>query len=191
MLQKISDFFWRISGWKNFLVGLALWLVFGTVIMPWGAATMRQINGKKTEVLDLQFSYTPEQARAIIADYSVAGRDFAANFELIADTLYPVAYTFLFLMIISWVFKSLSVYGFRIRYVHLLPFLVMLADYCENTGIIRMLKSYPDFSDTVATVTSLFTSLKWSLLAVQAFIIGAAIWLLTFYRMTRGKVASR
>lgn len=191
MLQNIANFFWRISGWKTFLAGLAIWLIFGTVIMPGGAAKIQQISGKKVEVLDLQFTYTPEKARAILADYGENGRRFAANFELIADTLYPLAYTFLFLIIISWVFKSLSVYGIRIRYVNLLPFLVMAADYCENAGIITMLKNYPGFSDNVVVISSFFTSLKWSLLALQAFIIGAAIWLLTFYRMTRGKVGKR
>jgi cytoskeletal protein RodZ len=54
-----------------------------------------------------------------------------------------------------------------------------------------MLKTYPDFSDNLAMASSFFTSLKWSLLAVITFIIGAAIWLLTFYKMTRGKVVGR
>jgi hypothetical protein len=91
----------------------------------------------------------------------------------------------------GWVFKSLSVYGVRVKYIHLMPFLVLFADYSENACIIRMLKTYPDFSDNLAVASSFFTSLKWSLLAVITFIIGAAIWLLTFYKMTRGKVVGR
>jgi hypothetical protein len=159
--------------------------------MPKGAQMIQQISGKKVEMLDLQFTYTPERARAIIRDYGVSARWEAASFELWADTLYPLAYTFLFLIIMGWVFKSLSVYGVRVKYIHLLPFLVLFADYSENACIIRMLKTYPDFSDNLAVASSFFTSLKWSLLAVITFIIGAAIWLLTFYKMTRGKVVGR
>jgi len=191
MLEKISAFFWRIVGWKTFIPALLIYIVFGAYIMPQGAQKIQELSGKKVEILDLQFSYTPEKAKAIIANYSNISRDFAAKFEMIADTFYPVSYTFLFLVIIGWVFKSLAVYGFRIRYIHLLPFLVMAVDYGENACIITMLKSFPDFSDSLAVISSLFTSLKWCLLAVETFIIGAALWLLTFYRISRGKVTGR
>ncbi len=185
MIQKIDLFFWRIAGIKTFIPALLIYLFLGAVVMPYGAQTMQQVSGKKVEILDLQFTYTPEKAKAIIAPYGDAGRAYAAKFEMVADTLYPVSYTFLFLVIMGWVFKSLSVYGVRIRYIHLLPFLVMLADYSENSCIITMLNTFPNFSDGLAMVSSLFTSLKWSLLALETFIIGVALWLLTFYRITR------
>jgi hypothetical protein len=188
MLNKIAAFFWRIAGWKTFLPALLVYAVFAGYVMRHGAERIEEISGKKIEILDIQFSYTPERAKAIIAQYGDAGRDFAATFELIGDTLYPITYTFLFLVIMAWVFKSLSVYGFRVRYIHLFPFLVMLADYSENACIIRMLRTFPDFTDNLAQLSSFFTSLKWSLLVAETFIIGAALWLLTFYRMTRGKM---
>ncbi len=191
MLQKIAGFFWRIAGFKAFIGALIIYLVFAAYVMPKGPQMIQQISGKKVEILDLQFTYTPERARAILGEYGVLARWEAASFELWADTLYPLAYTFLFLIIMGWLFKSLSVYGVRIRYIHLLPFLVLIADYCENACIITMLKSYPDFSDNLALASSFFTSLKWSLLALITFIIGAGIWLLTFYKMTRGKVAAK
>ena len=188
MLEKIADFFWRTAGWKTFIAALLIYIVFGVVVMPKGMQMIQQISGKTVEILDLQFSYTPEKAKAIISQYGDNGRAFASKFEIIADTLYPVSYTFLFLVIMGWVFKLLAPYGFRIRYIHLLPFVVMLADYSENACIISMLKAYPDISDRLATISSLFTSLKWSLLVAQTFIIAVALWLLTFYRMTKGKV---
>ena len=189
MLQKIGDWVWRIAGWKTFVPALLIYIVFAGFVMQSGSQRIREIAGKKTEIIDLQFSYTPEKAKAIIAQYGEAGRDFAVKFELIADTLYPLVYTFLFLMIMGWVFKSLAGYGFTVRYIHLFPFLVLIADYCENVCIIKMLRTYPDFSDQLAYLSSSFTSLKWSLLAVETFIIGVALWLLTFYRITRRRVA--
>jgi hypothetical protein len=191
MLQKIADFFWRIAGWKTFIPALLIYVVFAGYVMPQGAKAIQKVCGKKVEILDLQFSYTPERAKAILSEYTFLGRCEAAKFELWGDTLYPIAYTFLFLTIMGWVFKSLAVYDFRVRYIHLFPFLVLIADYSENVGIIKMLKTYPNFSDSLVAVSSLFTSLKWSLLAVQTFIIGVALWLLTFYRITRRKAISR
>ena len=191
MLDKIGDFFWRIAGLKSFIAALLIYLVFGGWVMPQGAQRIQELSGKKVEILDLQFSYSPERAKAILANYNDASRDFAIKFGLIADTLYPMSYTFLFLVIIGWVFKSLAGYGFRIRYIHLLPFLVMLVDYGENICIATLLKSFPDVSDNLINVSSMFTSLKWSLLAVETFIIGSALWLLTFYRISRGRLLNR
>ena len=187
MLNKIAEFFWRIAGLKTFLTALLIYIAFAGGVMRTGLQQIQQISGKPVQVLDLQFSYTPEKARAIIGEYNEASRNFAAMFELVGDSIYPIVYTFLFLMIMGWLFKSLSVYGVRVRYIHLLPFLVMLADYGENTCIITMLKTFPNFSDNVAWLSSLFTSLKWSLLIVETLIIGAGVWLLTFYRMSKGK----
>ena len=188
MLDRVSDFFWRIAGFKTFITALLIYLFFGAYVMPQGAAKIQEICGKKVEILDLQFTYTPEKAHSILDQYNAAGRSFTATFTMLADTLYPVSYTFLFLMIMGWLFKSLSAYGFKVRYIHLLPFAVMLVDYSENIGIVTMLKTYPDFSNGTVFITSTFTSLKWSLLAVQTFIIGAGLWLLTFYRMSRGRL---
>jgi hypothetical protein len=188
MLQKIADFFWRIAGLKTFIAALLIYIVFAGYVMPHGAQRIQEISGKKVEILDLQFTYTPEKAKGIIAEYGETGRDCAAKFELIGDTLYPVAYTFLFLIIMGWLFKSLAAYGFKIRLIHLFPLLIIMADYNENACIIRMLKNYPGFSDELVNLSSFFTSLKWCLLAAQTFIIGIALWLLTFYKMTRGKV---
>lgn len=191
MLNKIVDFFWGIAGLKAFIAALLIYLAFAGLVMSPGAAKIQQLSGKKIEILDLQFTYTPAKARAIIADYGDAARNYAANFEMIADTLYPVVYTFLFAIMISWVFKSLSAYGVRVKYVLLLPYCVMFADYGENIGIIQMLKTFPNFSDFHVVISSFFTSLKWSLLVVETVIIGGSVWLFIFYRMTRGKAVSK
>lgn len=191
MIQKIADFFWRVAGRNTFIAALLVYLVFGLYIMPTGLAKIQELSGKKVEVLDLQFTYTPEKARAIAASYGDAGRDFAARFEMLGDGLYPLVYTFLFLIILAWVFKSLAPYGIRVRYIHLLPLLVMFADYGENTCIISILKNYPNISDQLAMASSFFTSLKWSLLIVVTLVIGVSLWMLTFYRMTRGKAVSK
>jgi hypothetical protein len=189
MLDKIAEFFWRIAGWKTFLPALMIYAVIGGCILYTWNQKMVKKDGTIMNMLDKQFSYTPDTARTLMTEYGDTGRSFAWRFELIADGLYPISYTFLFLIIISWTFKSLAPYGFSIRYIHLFPFLVMLFDYSENACIIRMLKTFPDFSDNLVQLSSFFTSLKWSLLVAETFMIGAALWLLTFYRMKRGRMA--
>jgi hypothetical protein len=186
MLGKISGFFWRIAGWKTFLAGLFIYMFFATEVMPYGVKMFRLLSrNEKIEILDLQFSYSPEKARAIIAEYGDGGRLFAARFEMTMDTAYPLAYTFLFIITIAWIYKALSRYGIVYAYIHLLPLLGMMADYCENICIVTMFKNYPGFSDTVARLSSFFTSLKWSLVGVEVLVILVGLGLLVNQRFIR------
>lgn len=170
MINRLSTFFWRAAGVKTFLAGLLLEILFGTVIMPWGAANFNKLSNRRVEVLDLKFSYNPQMARNIIGAYSPAARGFAIKFGLIADTLYPLAYTFFFTITLAWILKSLSRYGIRIKHLHLFPLLILILDYCENIGIASLMSNYPDFSDFQVYVASFFSSLKWAMVGVLAAI---------------------
>jgi hypothetical protein len=171
MLNKLSDFVWRIAGWKTFLAGLILDGLFMGLIMPRGAGTFSSLSGKEVAVLDLKFSYSPEMARTIIAAYSDSARSFAIKFGLIADTVYPLAYTFFFTMALTWLLKTLSQYGLKVKYLHLFPLVILPIDYLENIAIANLMSSYPTFTDTAVFVASLFTSLKWSAVGIMAAII--------------------
>ena len=189
MLKTIHDFFLRIAGWQTFVAALLVYLVFGLYVMPHGLATIQQLSGKKVEVLDLQFSYTPEHARAILSEYTDESRAYTMRFSAIDDGLYPIAYTFLILIMMSWLSRSLAVHGIRTGYLHLLPFVVMLADYTENTCIITMIRRYPDFSDGLLRISSLCTTVKWSLLGLEALMILVGLCLIGYYRMSGRKVS--
>ncbi len=175
MLNRIADFFWRIAGWKTFLAGLLLDMFFNLVILPWGSATFNKLSDKQVQVMDLKFSYSPEIARTIIGDYSPAARNFAIKFGLIADTLYPMAYTFFFIITAAWILKALAGYNIRIKYLHLFPGLILAADYLENLNIANLMALYPNFSDTQVYISSFFTSLKWSLVGILMAIILSAL----------------
>jgi hypothetical protein len=187
MLEKTANFFWRIAGWKTFVAGVLIYLVFGGYVMPNGAKHFSELSGKEVQVMDLQFSYTPEKARSIIGDYSEDAKNYAINFGLIADTIYPIAYTFLFIIIMAWIFKSLAVYGFNFRFIHLFPLSILLADYAENLNLVRLFRNFPDITDAQIQMASAFTTLKWSLLILQVVIVFAGIGLLVYKRTTAKK----
>lgn len=187
MLQTISAFFWRIAGLKTFLSALVLYLFFGGYVMPTGLKTMQEMAGKPVEVLDLQFYYTEADAKAILSEYGPELLKRAAVFEVIADSLYPIVYTYLFIIMLAWLYKSVAVYRPVVAHIHLLPFVVMLADYCENTGIVRMLLTYPDFGATLPGITTVFTMLKWSVLGLEGVLIVFGLWLLFYFRVVKNK----
>jgi hypothetical protein len=171
MIQKISTFFLSIANWKTFAGALIVYLVFGAYVMPHGAKKIEELSGKKIEILDLQFSYSPGKAKAILADYNDASRSFAIKFGLIADTIYPLAYTFFFLVITSMIFKGLLNRGVKTGYLHLFPLLILPLDYLENVCIVNLMKNFPAISDMQVHMASFFTSVKWIFVAALAAII--------------------
>ena len=185
MIEKIVDGFRTIASLKSFLIGLGVYLLFGAYIMPQGAKKYQEISGKKVEILDLQYSYAPEKARTIINSYGADGRAFAIKFGLLADTLYPLVYTFLFIIILALIYKSLDKYGVVSKNIHLFPILILVADYCENIGVAVLLYKYPNISDTQINVVSAFTSLKWSLVIILALIALGGLGTLLYCKLTR------
>lgn len=171
MLAKVSGWFYRISNIKTLLAAIAVYLVFGAYVMPTGAKTFTAKAGQQVEILDLQFNYTPAKARQIIDLYSTEARAYAVKFGLIADTLYPLAYTFLFLIITSLIFKNLKDKGIDTGSLHLFPLVIVPVDYLENISIANLLLKYPHLTDNEIRVASFFTSLKWCLVAGLVLII--------------------
>ena len=186
-LQSIIDLLYSVTGWRIFAVAVIAYLVFGAYIMPHGLMRIQELSGKKVEVMDLQYTYTPERAREIISAYTDESRAYAAQFNLIADSAYPVVYTFLFLIMMAGLFRAISAYGWHAGYLHLLPLPVMLADYCENSCIIRMMHSYPNFSDGLVRLSSACTTIKWSLLGLEVLLIIGALGILAYHRMKKSE----
>ncbi len=176
--DRVSDFFWRLAGWKAFAVAFLFYAVMGFYIMPHGASTIQQLAGKPVRIMDLQFSYTPEKAKAIISEYMPEAREQSARFSAIADSIYPFAYTFLYIVATAWVFKSGGRHGVVINHLHLLPFGAFFIDFCENASIIHLMHTYPDFTDSSVLIASFFTSLKWTLCAAQTLVLLGGIALL-------------
>jgi len=187
MLKRITDALYRITGRNAFIIALMVYAVFGLYVMPQGLAKIQALSGREVKVLDLQYAYTPVQARAWLSEYTDVSREYAARFDLVEDSVYPVVYTALFLVMISWLCRSLEMYGLRLRYLLLLPLAVMLIDYCENQGNAHMLRSYPYFSDRVAVFTSALTTAKWTLVGIEGLVLIVGVCVLVYYRSAKGQ----
>jgi len=185
MFYKISDWFRQIAGVKTFWLAIAIYLVFGAFIMPFGAAHISSLAGKPVKIVDLQMSgYSPNDVRTIIGMYTNEARHFSWLFTAIADSLYPFAYTFLYIIIIAWVFKPLAKTHAYYTHVHLFPLIAMGADFCENACIITMFRTYPNFSDLLVHVSSTLTVFKWIMAGAQTLLILWGLILLLVKRNT-------
>ncbi|MCU0375311.1 MAG: hypothetical protein MUF24_08390 [Chitinophagaceae bacterium] len=182
-LQKIDRLLYRImqaATARMLWLSLALYIIMAAV-MGWGAAKMNDMAGQKIEILDLQPGYTPQQAKNILSNYNDQTLRFAAIFNLTADTLYPLAYTALFCVILARFCRKIVPHNPQWRWLLIIPLPIPLIDYLENAGIIQILWNYPEVTDNMISLASFFTLLKWSLVGLTVLGIGlaAVLWLKT------------
>ena len=115
------------------------------------------------QTLDIQSSYSPEQAYQFIESYGKEGRQYYVLIELTLDLVYPI--------LNALMFSSLTIYFFRRVFpldsfwqkLPLLGPIVMIVDYLENASIVTMLLSYPRKLEFVAQVANVFTVTKSAL----------------------------
>ncbi len=132
---------------------LLLMVIFNVVIMPYLAGDKQAIP------LDLQFAYTPERAYELIHSYDEDTRHSYMIGEMTMDVAYPIVYTLFLSLTFVLLFPSREK-------IALIPYIIFIADMFENTGIITMLYHYPSELYTIAVITSVFSTIKWSVVLV-------------------------
>ncbi len=92
---------------------------------------------------------------------AITGAIFYRNFELSIDILYPVIYTLLFCLLISWLFRRGFPSHSRMQRWNVLPLGGWFFDLMENLGIVGMLSVYPSTPALLGWLTAGSTFLKW------------------------------
>lgn len=158
----ISGFFNKNATWNSIIILLTLLLLFNLLIFP-----LFHANNHENVILDTQFSYSSDKAYKIIANYNDAELKKYMIGQLTLDFVYPIVYT----LFISFFLFKLS----RKNTLFMFPLLIMFSDYLENIGIVTIINYYPQKLPNIVTITSLFTSLKWILVAISVLLILALL----------------
>ncbi len=139
-------------------------LLFGLVVV-FNVLIMPLLTGdKEVTPIDLQFAYTPERAYELIDSYGDETRSIYARGEMTFDVVYPIVYTLFMSVTLMLLYPD----KWKIAW---LPYVIFAADIFENTGIIIMLKNYPEQLRSVAWITSGFSTIKWMLVGLVAVLI--------------------
>ena len=157
-LSAFTHFLNKYATWKSVLILLGLDIIFNVVIFP-----MFMAKSPNTLPLDLYFSYSSDEVYNLFANFSPAELKTYMITELTVDVVYPIVYSLLF----AFVIFKLSGKAF----FSMVPVLVMFLDYLENIGIVTMIHYYPQQLNSVAMITSIFSSLKWILVIVSVALI--------------------
>lgn len=170
MIKTLSDTLDKYAKGRIILLFLALLLLFAMVIVPMIQGKIEARSGG-VSLIDLQFSYTAEKAYSMIASYGDEGRALYRIFALTGDVIYPVIYSILFSLFISWLFQRSFPSNSKLQMLNMIPFGAWLFDWLENINLVTMLSLYPSKVTTVAEMASICTTLKWSFGAVAILIV--------------------
>ena len=177
LLQRPVQFIESIASVPVLIVLAFLSALFPAVIFPaHGVGNAR--------LLDLHFAYSPDQAYQHLAALGPAGRSAYSYMALTSDLIFPVMYSLALSVAIMLVLRKLLPPASRLRQLCLLPFLVVIADWCENLSLSMVTRAFPERADGIVGFASAATSLKWLLIASTLLVLLAlvAFWIAKGFR---------
>lgn len=175
-MKKFSAFFIERAGGKLFLAALFAYVAFAGGVMNNGAKYMSRLSGTEVEILDLQMTgYNIDSVNSILSEYSPEARAFSVKFSLIADSVYPVVYTFLFIVVLTWIMKIGNQSRMLTNYFHLVPLLTLFIDYAENAAIVSVVGSFPYETLAQVQLASALTITKWLSIVLQIIVLLVAL----------------
>jgi len=175
----------RFATGKTVALLAALFLVTAVLNVgrPFGIAQLNEI-ADEAGVLDEMF-YSADKAYAVLEAQGEAGRSFYRRLLLTTELVFPLVYRGFSAVLITYLFSCWLPPRSPWRFLSLLPFVGMLADYGENTLVLCMLFTYPHRLDTVATVASAATRIKWASNYVDYTLIVVGLIGLVVHAVTR------
>ena len=149
----------NISGKKVvglFLLTNIVYVFMLTVTIP---KTMGFSNGMK--LLDMMpLGYDWNYVSELFKSLGEIGRKTYLTNQLPVDMIYPLLFGLSYCLLLGYFLKKLNKLNTPYIYLCFLPIIAGIADYLENFGIITLLKSYPDLTETAVKITNAFSIIK-------------------------------
>ncbi|SNR39108.1 hypothetical protein SAMN06265371_102227 [Lutibacter agarilyticus] len=149
----------HISGKKV----LGLFILTNVVYAIMLSVTIPKIMGfsKGMKLLDMMpIGYDFNYVNQLFRTLGENGRKTYLTSQIPADMVYPLLFGISYCLLIAYFLKKLNKINTSYIYLCFLPVIAGIADYLENIGIIIMLKSFPEITETTVNVTSLFSVIK-------------------------------
>ncbi len=151
--------------------GVVLIILFNTIFFPLPPRQFLENNTLSGRLLDMKFTYSPDEAYVIMESYGQEGRTLYWRMSLVVDNPYAVVYGIALMLMLILVF-SLAFPDKRLfKKLAFLPILAALSDVFENGSLAYILTSFPERHDTVAKFASLCTSVKWGLIIISVLLL--------------------
>ena len=176
------------TGKKTLLFFVAANIVYVTMLTITIPKTMSFSDGMKIPDM-MPGGYDAEYVNTLFASLGSEGRDYYLFRQIPLDIVYPGLFAISYCLIMAFFLKKLQKMDSFWFLACLLPLLAGLADYAENVGIVMMLNSYPNISQSQVGITSVFSLVK-SISTTIYFISLLIVLLVLGYRTISRKAPS-
>lgn len=177
----------RLSKGKWILSLLAVtWIVYGYMLL-YSLPHLIELANQMKPLDVLPLGYSSDYVRSLFLALGESGRQFYLLRQIPIDMVYPA------LFVVTY--SSLTFYGLRkagtseswATRLSLIPVFAGICDYMENLGIIVMLRSFPDISSSLATITNCFSVGKAGLTTVFWIVLLYAL-VAAVFKVTRRRM---
>jgi hypothetical protein len=108
----------------------------------------------------LPTGYNQDYVNKLFSTLGENGREIYLTNQIPVDMIYPLLFGLTYSLLLAYFLKKLNKLKSPFTYLCLLPIIAGVSDYLENFGIITMLNSYPDLTETIVNTTSTFSVIK-------------------------------
>lgn len=181
--RPVLELILRWATWRNILVLWAVLAAFNLLVVGPAYRRIAELSGG-VGAIDFLIVYRPEKAYDMISAYGRQARGYYATISLTLDSVFPLLSAVTFCLTLAGLFsRAFSREGVLHRALFV-PLGAMVADLLENAGIVTMVLSYPKRLVPVALLTSSFSTVKWTAVAAESFLIliGLIAWLVSALR---------
>ena len=149
----------KLEGKKVLVLFIITNLVYAYMLLVTIPKTM--IYSNELKLLDMMPSgYDLKYINTLFDTLGETGRQSYLYKQIPVDMIYPFLFGISYCLLIAYFLKKINKLNASFFYLVFLPIIAGIADYLENIGIINMLRSYPEVSQTSAYVTNVFTLVK-------------------------------
>lgn len=182
-MEKLSRFFYRISGGWVALAAVLLFVVFSALTLP-GQSRLAQTYSQGSGSPDTSLFYSAEDLYTMAGLYGEQGRAAFLKARWTFDLAFPVVFTTFYLAAISWLLSRVTPPESRLRLLNLVPIAGFGLDLLENTATSLVMARYPLHCPPGELLAPVFTPLKWMAVSLSMLILVAALtrWLYLLWR---------
>jgi hypothetical protein len=190
MLERILESLQRRVTWRIVLILATVFVLMSLVIFNFGwVPRIQAISGQP--LIDTLFAYSADDLYRILGAYGPEGRQLYIQYLVWLDFLYGTLSGVTFAAILLALSKGVDRLGGLLRASALIPILMMLLDYAEDTLLLLVLARYPEIVIGLASMASLFTSLKLIAVYLSMFLMVGGFLFMLFRRGYRRQVSRR
>ncbi|MBW6465509.1 MAG: hypothetical protein K0B06_03295 [Brevefilum sp.] len=188
MLTKLSNSLLKFSTGPLTLACLAIFLIFGALVLP-DQAARAEVYSAEAGSPDTSLYYTASDLYRMAEAYGPAGRAAYIRARFTFDLLFPLVYTAFLVTAISWLVKRADLPWGTLGRLNLLPVAGMLFDFLENISAVTVMSRYPQTTAVIDQLAGGFTLIKWNLISAS-FIALIVLGIIALVRWVRTRQKS-